>query len=395
MWRATRLLLGLAAVGVLGATPTACAESARPAAAGAVVADPARLPPGQDLYRPPADLIDGPAGTLVWFQGTVSPVAGAQAWRILYRSRGDGGEPILASGLLLRPSTPAPSGGFPVVSWAIGTPGIADRCAPSKYPAVVPRLRRLLQAGFVVVAADGEGLGTRGPAHYLIGRSDAHTILDAARAADGLPGLAASDRVGLWGYSSGGHGALFAAQEAADYAPELDVFATAAVAPVVSVTRFIAPVDDHPGFTFLTVGAWTKVHDIDPATIFTARAMAEVPRLRTECALTLAFDWPLWRRQDLLLHDLRTTEPWRRLMADQLAGTSSLEGPVLLLHGTADSIVAPRPTEALAARLCRFGDTVEYDPISGEDHFIAYTTGARVVDWLAARADGQPASTTC
>jgi alpha-beta hydrolase superfamily lysophospholipase len=259
----------------------------------------------------------------------------------------------------------------------------------------VPRLERAIRAGFVVVATDGEGLGTSGASRYLIGESEAHTILDAARAAHGLPGLVTDGRVALWGYSSGGHGALAAAQAASDYAPDVEVIGTAAVSPVVDVTRFISPVDDHPGYTFITVGAWAKVHHIDPASIFTRRAMARYSRLNTECALTLAFDWPLWRRQDLLRSDLRTTQPWRDLMADELAGTASFDGPVLLIHGASDSIVAPGPTVALARRLCRFGDTVDYRSIPGEDHFIAYTTGAEVIDWLADRAAGRPARSTC
>ncbi len=392
---AVRSLLALAVL-VGCSVLAACTGTADPAD---TVASPAReakpLPPGQDLYRPPAALIDGPAGSVVWYQSTASPVEGALAWRILYRSRGDGDEPIVVSGLVVHPGGPAPTGGFPVVSWAIGTPGIADQCAPSKYPPVVPRLARLLRAGFAVVATDGEGLGTRGPSHYLIGRSEAHTILDAARAAGDLPGLSASDRVGLWGYSSGGHGVLSAAAAASDYAPELDLLGTAAVAPVVDVARFISPVDDHPGFTFMTVGAWAQVHGIDLGSILTARAMVRVPRLRSECALSLAFDWPLWRREDLLRSDLRTTPPWDDLMADEVAGVDPVVGPLLVIHGLGDSIVAPGPTLALVQRQCRAGVEVTWSPIAGADHYIADRTAAQVIGWLAARATHEHPTSTC
>ncbi|MBL8776155.1 MAG: hypothetical protein JNK12_09495 [Acidimicrobiales bacterium] len=407
MRRAVVFLLALGAAVGLGLA-SACAGGAAPAGPAAAATAPvsevapeaaapaARLPAGQDLYRPPASLVEaGPAGSLIWYQGIVSPVAGSRAWRVVYRSRGLEGEPVAVSGLLIRPGGPAPAGGFPVVSWAIGTPGIADVCAPSRYPPVVPRLARLLRAGFAVVATDGQGLGTRGPSHYLIGESEAHALLDAARAAGGIPGLPVARRVGLWGYSSGGHGVLAAAEAAAEYAPELEILGTAAVSPVVDVERFIAPVDDHPGFTFITVGAWAKVHGIDTRSIFTPRAQERVPRLRTECALTLAFDWPLWRRVDLLRHDLRTTSPWRELMADERAGEDPVEGPLLVIHGLHDSIVVPGPSLSLVRRQCRAGVAVTWSPIAGEDHFIADTTGAQVVDWLAARAAGVPASSTC
>lgn len=396
------LVGGLAAATPAGAAPTAAAGTAGAAAppVGRAAVEPevapgVPLPRGRDLYRPPADLVDGPAGSLVWYQGVYPPVPGARAWRVLYRTVGADGGPVLVSGLVVRPAGPAPDGGFPVVSWAVGTPGLADVCAPSKGLPTVPRLGRLLREGFVVVATDGEGLGTRGPAHYLIGESEAHGLLDIVRAARALPGVGAGRRVALWGYSSGGHGVLRAAERAAAHAPGLELIGTAAVAPVVDVARFVGPVDDHPGFTFLTVGAWAAVHGVDPRTVFTERASERLPRLRTECAFTLAFDWPLWRRSDLLRFDLRTTEPWRSWLADELAGTDPVAGPLLVLHGDHDTIVVPGPTRALVERQCRAGAVVDYRRLAGQDHLIASTTARQVVDWLVARAAGVPATDTC
>src|SRR5205807_2575402 len=58
--------------------------------------------------------------------------AGVKVWRVLYRSTGVTDKPVAVSGLILAPSSPPPSGGFPVVAYAHGTTGIADACAPSK-----------------------------------------------------------------------------------------------------------------------------------------------------------------------------------------------------------------------------------------------------------------------
>lgn len=404
-------VVAVAALGLLAGTPAcgsatvdrveeaadAVATTSEHAAAevATAAAPPAPLPAGQDLYRPPASLVDGPAGSLVWYQGVFPPVEGARAWRVLYRSRDDDGAPVLVSGLVVRPSGAAPTGGFPIVSWATGTPGLADRCAPSKGLPTVPRLRRLLREGFVVVATDGEGLGTRGPAHYLIGESEAHGLLDIARAARSVPGTAVSRRVALWGYSSGGHGVLAAAERVAEYAPDLRLLGASAVSPVVDVARFVGPVDDHPGFTFLTVGAWARARGVPLSAVLTERAMARVPRLRSECAFTLAFDWPLWRRQDLLRFDLRTTEPWRTWMAEELVGVEPLSGPLLVLHGDRDDIVVPGPTRAMVERQCRLGTSVDYRRLTRGDHFVAYTTAPEVVDWLVDRAAGRPMDDTC
>lgn len=391
-------MLVLGCLGCAADAGPATGEGARAAAPAEEVSPepgPAPLPAGQNLYRPPDELVDGPAGSLVWHQRTASPVPGALAWRVLYRSRSADGDPIVVSGAVFRPAGRAPAGGFPVLSWAVGTVGLADACAPSRSPSFVPRLGRALDAGFVVVAPDGEGLGTRGPAHYLEGLSSAHTILDAARAAADLPGASVSGRVGLWGYSSGGHGVLFAAQEVADYAPELEMLGTVAVAPVVDVTRFASRTGSFAGFTFVTLGGWAKAFGLDPSTIFTDRLIRRLPRLNTECSPTYIFDWPLWRSSDVVVADPSRTAPWRGLMHRQLAGRAPVTGPVLVIQGSVDPIVSAVATEELQGRLCDVGATLDRSTVAGVGHDIAYSTAGQAIDWLAARAAGTAARSDC
>jgi hypothetical protein len=57
----------------------------------------------------------------------------------------------------------------------------------------------------------------------MIGRSQGSALLDAVRAARGLPaaGLSTNSPVGLYGYSQGGGASGWAAQIQPDYAPEL------------------------------------------------------------------------------------------------------------------------------------------------------------------------------
>lgn len=107
---------------------------------------PGPVPDGQDLYRPPADMVPGPAGSLVWYQPTTSPVAGSSAWQFLYRSRSSHGESVLVSGLAIAPAVGAPVDELPILIWAQGTPGLADVCAPSRN-LWVPELDRALAAG--------------------------------------------------------------------------------------------------------------------------------------------------------------------------------------------------------------------------------------------------------
>src|SRR4029078_9309383 len=91
------------------------------------------------------------------------------------------------SGTVHVPQGKAPKGGWPVVTWAHGTIGRADACAPSSIgrPAQYDQklLNGWLKAGYAVVRTDYEGLGTPSTHPYLIGRSEGHSVLDGARAA--------------------------------------------------------------------------------------------------------------------------------------------------------------------------------------------------------------------
>src|SRR3954469_6635581 len=57
---------------------------------------------------------------------------------VLYSSKAPNGAIVPTSGIVTVPKGKAPKGGFPVVSWAHGTTGIADSCAPSRYAGDAP-----------------------------------------------------------------------------------------------------------------------------------------------------------------------------------------------------------------------------------------------------------------
>ena len=107
--------------------------------------------------------------------------AGAQAYRVLYRSVGMHGEPIAVSGVIVVPPGPAPVGGRPIVAWAHPTTGVVPHCAPSLAIFVFQQmagLRQLIEQGAVVAATDYPGLGTAGPHPYLVGDSEARAVIE-------------------------------------------------------------------------------------------------------------------------------------------------------------------------------------------------------------------------
>lgn len=165
------------------------------------------------------------------------PLAGVSGWRFLYRSTNAEGEAAVVSGMLMKPDGQTPEGGSPVVAWAHGTTGIADRCAPSSsgnlfYDDYGQVGRDLLDQGFVVAATDYHGLGTPGLHSYHRSEEMARATIDSVSAAHDFDELGPLSPQWLTvGHSEGGLAAL-ATDERLDLAPEdLDYRGSVVAAP--------------------------------------------------------------------------------------------------------------------------------------------------------------------
>ncbi len=113
------------------------------------------------------------------------PMPGVTATRVLYRSTNGTGGANVVSGTILIPALPYLGGGKrPLVSYAVGTQGLGDQCAPSKQMAVGTEteagiIEGMLLQGWAVAVTDYEGLGTPGQHTYVVGPSLGHAVLDA------------------------------------------------------------------------------------------------------------------------------------------------------------------------------------------------------------------------
>jgi dienelactone hydrolase len=230
-------------VGAMRFVPLALASSlllAVPAAAQAATV-PAG-PSGAAFYAPPKPLPGKRHGDLIRARALkgAAVLPGARNELILYRSKGVTGKAVAVSGTVAIPRGEAPKGGWPVITYAHGTTGMADACAPTRDTGqapvtalntyIEPLLQRWLKAGYAVVRTDYEGLGTPGLHPYLVGTSEGRSVLDAVRAARAYaPTL--SKRVVISGHSQGGHAALWAASLAPNWTPELKIRGTVAFAP--------------------------------------------------------------------------------------------------------------------------------------------------------------------
>lgn len=358
----------------------------------------------------PDPLPAGRPGELIRSERLLGAPDGAVAWRVLYHSTDVHGRDIGVSGLVLAPDRPAPEGGWPVVSWAHPTTGASGRCAPSQSEdpfALVAGSHELIDAGYVVAATDYSGMGADGPQAYLIGVTEGNNVLDAARAARALPDAHAGDDLLLWGHSQGGQAALFAAQLAPTYAPELTPQAVAVAAPAADLAQLLA--DHRDDVSGVTIGsyAFAALVDVygpsDPSvrldTVLTTAGVAVVPQIAPRCLLSDTAE--LHRIAEpavggFFAVDPGTTAPWSALLAANTPGGSPLRVPVLVAQGESDELVLPAATTSFVDRLCGSGERVTYRTYPGIDHgLIGERTVPYLLGWFADARAGRATDDSC
>ena len=410
-WRGLALLL--VAVGLTGALAVPNGASAAtpgsttttpPADGGEAVVSGALA----SFYRPPSPLSSAPAGTVIRSQALHvdrALPAGTRAYRVLYHSTSASGGDLAESGVVVVPGGTPPVGGFPIVSWAHGTTGVASGCAPSvSGTSTLPDLAALVRRGDIVAATDYRGLGAPGQHPYLVGTSEAEDVLDAARAARSLVGRTASDQVAVLGFSQGGQAALFAGELAPRYAPELSLAGVAAVAPVTSVLE-LAPTGDSPppsgqsAFTAMVLYAWAKHYrTFGLQRVLTRAGLADLPAVSSSCVDAVAslydavaperFFQPGWQAVPAVVAANRANVP----------GDSPTSAPILIVQGTRDEVVpAARTTRFVDAQLCRKQyDSVDYALEPGLGHAQALDdSDALIGRWLQARFAGSDSVNSC
>ncbi|HWU32663.1 MAG TPA: lipase family protein, partial [Marmoricola sp.] len=173
----------------------------------------------------------GPVGTVLkaqslptrlWVPGTRA------AWKLTYVSTDEHGKKTPVTGEVMIPKGTPPRGGWPVITWAHGTSGLADKCAPSTMGPAEPArdfsyLKTWMSQGYAIVATDYAGLGTPGVPAYLGGMSEAHNIVDMVKAGrtfanTGPAWRHLATRFVIIGQSQGGGAAIYTARYASQFA---------------------------------------------------------------------------------------------------------------------------------------------------------------------------------
>jgi pimeloyl-ACP methyl ester carboxylesterase len=331
----------------------------------------------------------------------IEPPAHAKAWRVIYETTGLDGVLRPVSGLIIVPDDKAPPSGRAVISWAHPTTGIAEPCAPSasrnRYT-LIPGLSSMIASGYVVAATDYPGLGTSGPHPYLIGASEARSVVDIVRASRKFHPANASNRYMAWGHSQGGQAALFVDQIAESYAPELRLAGVVAVAPPTALKENLHHVIVTTSGRLLasyTLVSWSQIYNASMDAVTTSLARPIVRLVARQCALTRLTSARVMLTAKLLpssmlLPTFWTSKPWIDAALKNSADPRRIAAPVLVVQGTDDRVVPPSLTAQFVRTACAAGAQIELLRIDGGSHFWAGMDSAGfAVNWIAKRLASQ------
>jgi pimeloyl-ACP methyl ester carboxylesterase len=337
----------------------------------------------EDLGKGPGQLIRSEE-----LSGYAALEDASATYRVVYESTsaiGDRlGQPIGVSGMIAVPTTPPVGDGWPVISWAHGTVGSADKCAPSmdsdelgppgteglgllrminKAPHKL--LNAFLRAGWAVAMTDYEGLGTYGNHPYLLGESEGRGIVDIVPAVAQLAtkDQQISDQYGIVGHSQGGQAALFGAYLAGtDYARSGTLIGVAALAPASNLKAGLLVAYQQPK-PFSDLGAFYPLFSngvfggdpgIDKTQIFQAAALQQyLADYDTKARVELSLE-PQWMQTPPTeIFQPQGSDAWARYWAqvDGFNPAKKITVPIRVSQAVGDKRVIPTNTTLLLAQL--------------------------------------------
>nr|WP_109550317.1 lipase family protein [Mycobacteroides chelonae] len=388
-------------------------------------AAPDPLPPGKpgDLIRSePSRLVLEPSGQL----GAIV----ATGTRIMYRSTDARGNAIAVTGTYFEPDDDWPGAGpRPLISFAPGTQGQGNQCAPSRmfnqgihfssgwdfmvnYESTF--VATMVARGFAVVMTDYQGLGTASMHTYMNRLAQGQAVLDAARAAKGLSGtsLVRNGPVALWGYSQGGGATASAAELASGYAPELNIVGTYAGAPPANLKELMPYADGSAvvGVVGYALNGIIAAYPEVAAALhskLTPRGENFLESVSRQCIGQTSLDFAFRHLQPYVNDDLGSlinTEPFSSLFDLQRIGRHKPNAPVLIDSNRYDPLVPWTAANQLGRDWCAQGADIEFrtneqPPFLNKlvvNHALTmWVDGEPALQWVADRFNGMPTTPNC
>ncbi|CAM8637589.1 Lipase, secreted [Acidimicrobiia bacterium] len=390
-------IIVLAAVAAASFTLVGCSsDSTNSTAQGKLVPAAAGLP---EFYAVPDPMPEMSPGTIIKSQPVAVDGLDGTLSLVMYGSTSVTGQTIPVTGVIIIPNGIAPEGGWPVITWAHGTTGLADTCAPSLKPdEFVPLANPLLAKGYLIVATDYEGLGVPGLHPYIVGDSEAYGTLDIVKAARVFPGANASSRFLIWGHSQGGHAALFAGRDAEPYAPELDLVGVVAGAPPSQLLLINAALQQSSyRHYFAMAAAGLNAAYGDTAApldqVLNPEGLDFLTKVDTLCSTDLVKAASTLDFSKLQKVDPATVPEWREILANNDPGTfaTPIPVPLLIIHGGNDEQIPTASSALLFTQLCAVGQVAQRWVFPGQSHAgVIAPSAPAMLTWIDDRFAGKP-----
>ncbi len=323
---------------------------------------------------------------------------GAVAWRIMYVSRTWDDRLVPVTGFIVAPKgvSKMPR---PILNWTHGTTGGARNCAPSlaDNPAQnlvqrsetvpidygVPYLTDFLSRGFIVVATDYYGQGGPGVHQYFVGNTAARNGLDIARAARKIKEINAGLNLLTFGWSQGGHTALFTGEEQPAYAPEFRHLGTAAIAPGNTVGLHYVNIPH----IYILAASFNSAYNA-PLTGFTddGRKLIETAK---EVSITGVFRESLAYKGPFFEGDFDPV--MKKAFVLNEPGHRKTPCPILIVHGTVDDVVNPELTKTYLPISQKIGNTIKVSWYKEQNHrSVIAESRKEIMQWIDDRLNGKP-----
>lgn len=325
--------------------------------------------------------------------------------RFMYVSTDNFGANVPATGAILWPFTPKSFNGsttYPLVAWAHGTSGIDRQCAVSNLRNLQYDFRSvftLASTGYAVVIADYVGLGSDQVFNYLSYKLHANDVVYSVAAAQSVfPELSKS-----WvsfGHSEGG-GVAWAIAERQAFAPIPGFKGTIAAAPPPYPIGTTAPAGTSV-FTAFTAFTVSHLYGLNLSAIFNP-----VPYQALQLVQSIGGcnDAGYSAFGDFNASDIYSNASWtmgpeaQAFVRDYSVGGRALGGPMLILQGSADSVVGTVGAMAGFNATCSISGlntSVEYVSVVDQDHNPSMYASQRLwLQWIEDRFNGVTLQTGC
>lgn len=372
------------------------------------------IPAKDPFYEPPAGFHHAEPGTVLRSRDVELGFLGlipqrVRATQLLYRTTNRHGEPEATVTTVLVPARHSRFQPRHVVSYQCAIDAVTSRCFPSY--ALRRRARALgsltqfeylliaaaVAEGWVVSVPDHEGPdGMWGTPH-----EPGYRVLDGLRATLNFErfGLASDSKVGLWGYSGGGLASAWAAEEHANYAPELNLVGAVLGSPVGDLGNTFQRLNGSQwsGLPALVISALAKTYPglsqvvAEHATEDGQALLKRLEKMTTVEAIVRLFRTDM---DDMLhppLQDVLDMPALREMFDEIRLGRTVPTPPVLLVQAVHDSVINVDDIDELAAVYSEGGAKLTYHRDLFSEHMLLHPMSAPMtLRWLNDRFRDRP-----